>query len=160
MRIWKSMLETAIDPSPRRAAAAKPAAALLAFSLTVVLLAGCAKAPVYNLMETPAIYHQAAVDPFAHLDPVLRGTVVSVFYATNRQPRSPNGGGLPYGNAKDSVLNMGIATLLSGTRISAGTNSTRPPSLPSETSRSRFLCWTATSLPDCRRITAWRQPRC
>lgn len=108
------MLETAIDPSPRRAAAAGPAAALLAMSLTAVLLAGCAKAPVYTLMETPAIYHQAAVDPFAHLDPVLRGTVVTVFYATNRQPQDGGGGGLPYGNAQDSVLNMGVATLRFG----------------------------------------------
>ena len=108
------VLETATNPLPRRAAAARLAAALLAFSLIVVLAAGCAKAPVYTLMETPAIYHEAAVDPFAHLDPILRGTVVSVFYATNRQPRDSGADGLPYGNAKGSVLNMGIATLRFG----------------------------------------------
>ncbi len=87
---------------------------MLAFALIVVMLAGCAKTPVFTLMETPAIYHKAAVDPFAHLDPILRGTVMSVFYATNRQPRYSGAGGLPYGNAKDKVLNLGIATLRFG----------------------------------------------
>jgi esterase/lipase superfamily enzyme len=108
------MLETAIDPSPRRAAAGRPAVTLLALSVMIVMVAGCAKTPVYTLMETPAIYHEAAVDPFSHLDPVLRGTVVTVFYATNRQPRNSNAGGLLYGNKKDKVLNLGIATLRFG----------------------------------------------
>lgn len=113
-RIWNVTLETAIKPFLRKATAARPAATLLAFSFMVVMAAGCAKAPVFTLMETPAIYHKAAVDPFAHLDPILRGTVVSVFYATNRQPRDSGAGGLPYGNAKDKVLNLGIATLRFG----------------------------------------------
>jgi type IV pilus biogenesis protein CpaD/CtpE len=53
----------------------------------IALLAGCGAAKPLTLMSTPVIYHQAAIDPFAHLPETERVPEVSVFYATNRAPR-------------------------------------------------------------------------
>jgi esterase/lipase superfamily enzyme len=80
----------------------------------VVLMAGCTAKQEFIMMETPAIYHEAAIDPFAHLDDTHLDTVMSVFYATNRQPQDPGDHSLPYGNRKDSVLHLGSATLRFG----------------------------------------------
>ena len=77
-------------------------------------LAGCTSSPEFILMETPAIYHEAAVDPFAHLGDAERDTVVTVFYGTNRQPQDFEGKDLPYGNKQDEVLRLGKATLRFG----------------------------------------------
>ncbi|KPK24337.1 MAG: hypothetical protein AMJ61_13890 [Desulfobacterales bacterium SG8_35_2] len=88
---------------------------LLQLSLFFVgVLAGCTAKQEFIMMETPAIYHEAAIDPFAHLDDTHLETVMSVFYATNRQPLKPGETGLPYGNREDSILHLGSATLRFG----------------------------------------------
>lgn len=84
------------------------------FLLLAVSLVGCATTPEFVLMETPAIYHEAAVDPFAHLQDAERDTFVTVFYGTNRQPQDLEGNKLPYGNKQDEVLRLGKATLRFG----------------------------------------------
>jgi hypothetical protein len=65
------------------------------FLLLAVSLVGCTATPEFVLMETPAIYHKAAVDPFAHLQDAERDTFVTVFYGTNRQPQDLEGNKLP-----------------------------------------------------------------
>ncbi len=84
------------------------------FLLLALFLVGCTAKPEFVLMETPAIYHEAAVDPFAHLQDAERDTFVTVFYGTNRQPQDLEGNELPYGNKQDEVLRLGKATLLFG----------------------------------------------
>jgi hypothetical protein len=65
-------------------------------------------------METPAIYHEAAVDPFAHLDETQHETALSVFFATIRKPQQTETGGLPYGNDKGQRLHLGHSVLRFG----------------------------------------------
>lgn len=86
----------------------------LAVIVCVLLLAGCSGKPQFVLMETPAIYHHAAIDPFAHLEEHEKGTDMSVFYATNRQRTVFSEGDLPYGNQKDDKLHFGKAVLRFG----------------------------------------------
>ena len=59
------------------------------------------------MMETPVIYHEAAIAPFAHLDDSARNIIMSVFYAKNRQPQDRNKDLLPYKNTKDEMLYLG-----------------------------------------------------
>jgi esterase/lipase superfamily enzyme len=88
--------------------------ARLVFSLSAsVLLLGCASTKPLGLMETPVLYHQAAVDPFAHLGPEDKTTLTQVFYATNRAPQDLKTG-LPYGNGTSGLLHLGRATVRLG----------------------------------------------
>jgi len=87
---------------------------LLMLLLSISLYAGCSAPPQFVLMETPAIYHEAAVDPFAHLDETQHETALSVFYATNRTPQQTETGGLPYGNDKGQRLYLGHSVLRFG----------------------------------------------
>lgn len=80
----------------------------------VVVLFGCTATPEFILMETPAIYHEAAIDPFAHLEDTGRDTLLTVFYGTNRQPQDMEANALPYGNKQDKVLRLGKAILRFG----------------------------------------------
>ena len=86
----------------------------LAVILSCVLLASCSSRPQFVLMETPAIYHRAAIDPFAHLQDDEKDTNMSVFYATNRELTVFTEGDLPYGNQKDDRLHFGKAVLRFG----------------------------------------------
>ncbi len=87
---------------------------LLALSLISFTLVGCSGPPQFTMMDTPAIYHEAAVDPFAHLDETQHETALSVFYATNRKPQQAKTGELPYGNDKGQVLHLGYSMLRFG----------------------------------------------
>lgn len=58
-------------------------------------------------MTTPVIYSNAAVDPFAHLNPEDKTTSSSVFYATNRVPQNSDNGRLSYGNGVSEKLHFG-----------------------------------------------------
>lgn len=78
-----------------------------------VLLLGCAAPKPLGLMETPVLYHGAAIDPFAHLGPEDKTTLAHVFYATNRAPQDPESG-VPYGNATSALLHLGRATVRIG----------------------------------------------
>lgn len=85
-----------------------------ALLLLVLVLCSCSAPPAFTLMDTPAIYHHGAIDPFAHLDKSDHGTVLPVFYATNRKPQPADAKHLPYGNSKASELYLGAATLRFG----------------------------------------------
>jgi len=87
---------------------------LLLLAVGLVQSIGCAGPRVHTLMDTPALYHGAAVDPFAHLGDDHRSTTLSVFYATNRQPQEPESDGIGYGNGKDPVLRLGHAVVRFG----------------------------------------------
>ncbi|WP_068826161.1 alpha/beta hydrolase [Pseudomonas sp. BMS12] len=80
-----------------------------ALSLLFLLLAGCAGTTPLTLMNTPVIYQQAAVDPFAHLPEAERVPPVAVFYASNRG-RS----GAAFGNAISNELHLGRASVQLG----------------------------------------------
>lgn len=84
--------------------------ALLNSGLALLLVA-CSSPPPLVLMNTPVIYHQAAVDPFAHLDDVERVPTVELFYATNRERQ-----GLVYDNTFSSTLHLGRAEVRLGDR--------------------------------------------
>jgi esterase/lipase superfamily enzyme len=67
-------------------------------------------------MPTPVIYQNAAIDPFAHLDPVHKSNTLDVFYATNRAAAAGSSQEYPnsYGNRLDSKLHLGTATVRMG----------------------------------------------
>jgi esterase/lipase superfamily enzyme len=74
-----------------------------------LLLGACAGPTPLMLMSTPVIYHQAAIDPFAHLSPAERVPDVALFYATTRAPE-----GAGYGNRVSSTLQLGRAQVRLG----------------------------------------------
>ncbi len=65
------------------------------------------------MMPAPVIYHNSAIDPFAHLANAQKTTTTKVFYATNRTPES-NGIEQQYGNSIDSAVHLGVATVQMG----------------------------------------------
>lgn len=87
---------------------------LIAPLALVGLLTGCAATDHrFTLMETPVIYHQADIDPFAHLDDSQKTTSAHVFYATNRKPQRWKKD-QPYGNGIGEELHVGRTTILLG----------------------------------------------
>ena len=83
-------------------------------SAFLVILSGCATADHrLTLMETPVIYHEATIDPFAHLDDAQKTTSAGVFYATNRNPQRSNPD-QPYGNGMDTRMHLGRTSIQMG----------------------------------------------
>ncbi len=80
----------------------------------LLLLAGCSGPKPVTLMTTPVIYSNAAVDPFAHLDPEEKTISTKVFYATNREPLTADDGHLSYGNGVSNKLHFGQVTVRMG----------------------------------------------
>jgi len=78
-----------------------------------LFVTGCTASKPITLMSTPVIYHNAAVDPFAHLDPEEKTIFTSLFYATNRSPQT-TAKDLPYGNGISNYLHLGRATIRMG----------------------------------------------
>lgn len=79
----------------------------------VFMLSGCGAKQQLTLMPTPVIYHNSAIDPFAHLATHHKSTKSQVFYATNRVPII-SGDTLEYGNGIDQILHVGQATVRMG----------------------------------------------
>lgn len=78
------------------------------------IISGCATPDHrFTLMETPVIYHEAAIDPFAHLNDSQKTTSTNIFYATNRNPQ-PSNSKQPYGNGISTRLHVGRTTILMG----------------------------------------------
>ena len=77
------------------------------------LLAGCSSHKDLTLMPTPVIYQNSSIDPFAHLTSAKQSTKTQIFYATNRVPGSSENK-IVYGNALDSMIHLGKATILMG----------------------------------------------
>jgi len=80
----------------------------------LLFLAGCSVPKPATLMTTPVIYSNAAVDPFAHLDPEEKTISTKVFYATNREPLTAADGHLSYGNGVSNKLHFGQVTVRMG----------------------------------------------
>jgi esterase/lipase superfamily enzyme len=85
----------------------------LAGLLAAYLLFGCSTQKTLTLMPKPVIYQDEAIDPFGHLTPVHKNTRTNIFYATNRAPIFSKNG-MSYGNAMDSSIHVGEATILMG----------------------------------------------
>ena len=81
--------------------------------LAAYLLFGCSTQKTLTLMPKPVIYQDEAIDPFGHLTPVHKNTRTNIFYATNRAPIFSKNG-MSYGNAMDSSIHVGEATILMG----------------------------------------------
>jgi esterase/lipase superfamily enzyme len=81
--------------------------------LALLLLTGCASQSDLALMPKPVLYQKGTIDPFAHLSPEHQTTHMNVFYATNRVPISSKSG-VRYGNAIDTSIHLGEATILMG----------------------------------------------
>lgn len=82
----------------------------------VVFLPGCAEQNSVPLMPAPVIYHDAAIDPYSHLNHVEKTTSVPVFYATNRKP-NPSSDGTIYGNGMSDILHLGEAQIRFGDQL-------------------------------------------
>jgi len=65
-------------------------------------------------METPAVYEDAAVDPFAHLDESHHTLDLSVYFATNRERDLTSDDHSTFGNEGDDKLHVGFATVRFG----------------------------------------------
>lgn len=85
----------------------------LAGLLAVWMLTGCSTPSNLTLMPKPVIYQNSKIDPFAHLTPEHQTTLIHVFYATNRRPRTSKNE-LLYGNSLDSSVHLGEATIRMG----------------------------------------------
>lgn len=84
------------------------------FALVVAcVLPGCAYHKTTKMMPAPVIYHNSAIDPFAHLDEAQKTTTTKVFYATNRAAET-NLIGQQYGNSIDNAIHLGVATIQMG----------------------------------------------
>lgn len=81
--------------------------------LPLFLVIGCAAHKPLTLMETPVLYYDSVIDPFAHLSDDHRSVLVDVFYATNREPEEDDDE-LRYGNKLSSFLHFGTASVLLG----------------------------------------------
>lgn len=85
------------------------------FSLAIVaVLSGCSGSNAIYLMETPAVYEESAIDPFAHLDDSHHTLDLSVFFATNRKRDLTTEDLSTYGNEVDDKLHVGFATVRFG----------------------------------------------
>jgi len=88
-------------------------------SLIVLLfLSGCAEPTFVPLMPAPVIYHDAAVDPYSHLNPEEKTTSIPVFYATNRTPQH-HSDAVPYGNGMSDMLHMGEVQVRFGDHLTS-----------------------------------------
>jgi esterase/lipase superfamily enzyme len=81
--------------------------------VVVSVLPGCAHHKTTTMMPAPVIYHNSAIDPFAHLPSAQKTTTTKVFYATNRTPDSYLSE-RQYGNSIDSEIHLGVATIQMG----------------------------------------------
>ena len=77
-------------------------------------VSGCAGQKSIYLMETPAVYEESAIDPFAHLDDSHQTLDLSVFFATNRSRDLTTDDHSTFGNAVDDKLHLGFATVRFG----------------------------------------------
>lgn len=89
-----------------------PGAVLLCTSIAII--GGCAGQKGIYLMETPAVYEESAIDPFAHLDDSHRTLDLSVFFATNRSRDLTTDDHSTFGNTVDDKLHLGFATVRFG----------------------------------------------
>ena len=82
--------------------------------LGLVLLAalGSCTSPPESMMDTPAIWRDGQVDPFAQLDDARRVNALPVNYATRRRPRHL--GETDYGTDVDPLLHLGTTDVLFG----------------------------------------------
>ena len=78
-----------------------------------LLVSGCAAPQSYDLMQTPVLYVDSAIDPFAHLPNDLKNPRSTIFYATNRAPARA-GASPPYSNDISEMLHFGTATVRMG----------------------------------------------
>ncbi len=91
----------------------KPLLILVIGAFLLTFMSGCATQDTLSLMPTPVLYHDATIDPFAHLEPELQNNYTNVFYATNRESYTSNKL-LKYGNEIDSEVHFGKATVRMG----------------------------------------------
>lgn len=95
----------------RRSAFLQKCTVIGAFLL--IFMTGCASQDSLSLMPAPVLYHDAIVDPFAHLKPELQNNYTNVFYATNRESYVHKER-LRYGNDVDPGVHFGEATVRMG----------------------------------------------
>lgn len=95
----------------------KPLITLIIGSLLLSFMSGCASKDSLSLMPSPVLYHDATVDPFAHLKPELQNNYTSIFYATNRESYISKDM-LKYGNRVDSTVHFGEAIIRMGDKES------------------------------------------
>jgi len=78
------------------------------------ILGGCSGPNAVYLMETPAVYQEAAIDPFAHLNESHHTLDLSVYFATNRSRDLTTEDHSTFGNGVDDKLHVGFATVRFG----------------------------------------------
>lgn len=88
-------------------------AGLVALGIVVLFLQACSGPAQILLMPTPTLYEQHAVEPFPELSREKQATHLQVFYASGRRPTA-SGDRLPYGNAADSTVHLGVADVIFG----------------------------------------------
>ena len=64
-------------------------------------------------MQTPILYVDSSIDPFAHLPEELKDTRSKIFFATTRKP-ARSGTHPPYSNRTSDTMHMGTATVKMG----------------------------------------------
>lgn len=84
----------------------------------MVFLPGCAEQNSVPLMPAPVIYHDAAIDPYSHLNQVEKTTSIPVFYATNRKPNHSSDDA-PYGNGMSDMLHLGEVQIRFGDQMTS-----------------------------------------
>lgn len=77
------------------------------------ILCACAAPTNIEMMPTPTLYEDSAVDPFTALPPAHQTTIMEVFYATGRDAMGA-GSDTRYGNGVDNQIHFGSATVSFG----------------------------------------------
>ncbi len=81
--------------------------------ISCLCAAGCAAPQSYDLMQTPILYVDSSLDPFAHLPAEFKDPQAEIYYATNRAPAGA-GSSKPYSNSISEMLRFGKATIRMG----------------------------------------------
>ncbi|HLT91550.1 MAG TPA: alpha/beta hydrolase [Woeseiaceae bacterium] len=107
----KSAARTGSHPAP-------PARLARLLAAGALLLAGCGGAPLsqISLMPAPEVYEEGKIDPFLDNDPISRGELPQLLYATDRAPAAADDdrGDRHYTDERGGVLRLGAASVRLG----------------------------------------------
>ncbi|MFG0258997.1 MAG: alpha/beta hydrolase [Phycisphaerales bacterium JB041] len=84
----------------------------LVLGAVVVAHVGCS--PSVRMMPAPLAFREAGPDPFAAVSSERRSTSVEVFYATDREPTSPDRSSASYGSGRSGSVRLGRARVRFG----------------------------------------------
>jgi len=83
---------------------------------TLLMIAGCASAPIdqINLMPAPDVYGDGLINPLPENDPIANIPYKGILYATDRRPAGENDPERYYVNDRGQLVRLGVARVTLG----------------------------------------------